>query len=213
MRSSCSSLWLLWLGAMAGIAQAQTASIEGSVVNSLTGAPLARVHVTLRDLADQSTTKYGAMTTADGRFSVTAVQPGTWVINGERVGFAVPHGLGSRVTVTVKADDKSTGTRLALLPTGGITGRVTGPDGKPIENGTVLVEGAWMKLEGKTDENGNYRVGGLAPGKYRIRASSTDNALRFLSAPEPVPTEASTCIAPPRGIPVSFKPSKRGRLK
>jgi hypothetical protein len=151
----------------------QTASVDGLVTSSLTGERLARVHVILKDPANKTGVQYGAQTTDEGKFSVAGIAPGSYLVSGERVGFA-----GGRARVTLKADDKKSDLEVKLTPVGAITGRVTDAEGRPVERASVIAEGA-EKKEAGTDENGQFRIGGLAPGKYRVKAAHESSMYRF----------------------------------
>jgi hypothetical protein len=164
---------LLTIVAFASSAWGQTASVDGVVTNSLTGSPLARVHVILKDPANKTSVQYGAQTTDDGKFSVAGIAPGSYSVSGERVGFAR-----GRVYVTLKADDKKSDLEVRLTQVGAITGRVTDAEGEPVERASVIAEGA-EKKEAGTDENGQFRIGGLAPGKYRVKAAHESSMYRF----------------------------------
>jgi Carboxypeptidase regulatory-like domain len=150
-------------------ARAQTAAVEGIATNSLTGAPLPRVHVILRDPDDTAATPYGALTTEAGKFSIQSIKPGTYLVSGSHVGFVMA--LGARLSLHLKAEDKNGDLRVQLTPVGAISGCVTDAEGEPLEGAAVRVEGSPVRNEFTTDENGHFRIGGLAPGKYRVRAS------------------------------------------
>src|SRR4051812_49191136 len=85
-------LILALLCAAMGFAQTPTpkpASVSGAVVNSVTGTPLPRVHVMLAVESGEART-YGAMTTSDGKFSITGMLPGAYSLTLERIGFSMP---------------------------------------------------------------------------------------------------------------------------
>jgi protocatechuate 3,4-dioxygenase beta subunit len=146
----------------------QTAAVAGTATNSLTGAPLPRVHVILRDPADAAASTYGALTTEDGKFSIQSIKPGTYVVTGSRIGFVMARG--ARLTLRLKAEDRNGDLRVQLTPTGAISGRVMDAEGEPLEGAAVTVDGSPLTNEFSTDESGRFRIGGLAPGKYRVRA-------------------------------------------
>jgi Carboxypeptidase regulatory-like domain len=170
---------LVWIVVCAACAWAQTASVEGVATSSITGSPLAHVHVVLKNPADNAGAQYGAETADDGRFSMTGV-PATrdYVLSGARAGYAL-----GRISLTLQRDEKRI-VQLKLVPTGAITGRITGSAGEPIERARVIAEGPDRK-ESTTDEDGHFRIGGLTPGKYRVRATSDCGVCRsFLTKPE-----------------------------
>jgi hypothetical protein len=96
-------------------APAQTAAVEGTVTNSSTGAAVPRVHVILQDASNPAGTRYGALTTESGTFSIEGIRPGTYSVTSTRLGFVMPRG--SRLAVTLRADDKNSDLRLQLTPT------------------------------------------------------------------------------------------------
>jgi hypothetical protein len=155
---------LVWIVFWAACASAQTASIEGVVTSSITGSPLARVQMVLKNPADDSGSQYGAQTTDDGKFSITGV-PATrdYVLSGTRAGYAL-----GRISLTLQRNEKRI-IQLRLVPTGAITGQITDSAGGPIEYASVTAEGPDRK-DATTDENGQFRIGGLTPGKYRVKA-------------------------------------------
>src|SRR5262245_50734560 len=85
-----SSLATLIVAAGLGWAQPpaddKPATVEGSVTNALTGEPLLRAHVSLRGMAGATRRNIGALTDAEGKFSVT-VPAGSYSAMAERVGF------------------------------------------------------------------------------------------------------------------------------
>jgi hypothetical protein len=141
--------------------------VAGTVVNAATGKPLARVQIHLRREPDAQS--YGAMTTADGRFSITSVPPGSYFLKIERAGFAVAPDLPEEMEIG--AEDTAN-LHFALTPEGAITGRVTDAAGQPVEDVELRAESdlSASDSQARTDANGQFRIGGLAPGQYRLRA-------------------------------------------
>jgi len=145
------------------------ASVEGVVVNSLTGEPLPRVHVLLSGM-NMDPRQYGAISTADGKFSITDIVPGKYVPTARRVGFVAPPSSYVTETLDLKAEDKKTDLKLKLIPTSAITGHITDSEGAPVEGANVTAENSGITQSSTTDDKGEYRIGGLAPGKYRVKA-------------------------------------------
>ena len=169
----------LWIAVFALWVSGQTASIEGVVTGSVTGSALARVHVVLKNPSDNSGPAYGAQTTDDGSFSITGI-PATrdYILTATRAGYAT-----GRITLTLARDEKRRNTDLKLVPVGAIRGRVTDSKGEPAEKVTVTAEGFDRKRT-TTDENGEFRIGGLAPGRYRVKAQRDGAARNFMVKPE-----------------------------
>jgi hypothetical protein len=146
------------------------ASVEGTVIDSVSRLPIPRAHVTLMGQSGGQPVRYGTTSSADGSFSITGMSPGSYSAGGERIGFVSSWQSRGRASVAVKADERKTGVEIQLTPTGSITGRVTDSDGEPVEGASVQAEGARGGRSGTTDEHGQFRIGGLTPGKYSVRA-------------------------------------------
>jgi len=149
-------------------ASQKSASVDGMVVNQVTGAPLPHVHVSLWNLDDGIHRDYGAITNPDGTFSITGMPAVTYGIVINRAGFANPRPGGT--SVRLLAGERTQGLTLPMVPSGAIAGRVLGPDGEPAEDITVYVRGKSGQLGSQTDEQGRFRVAGLLPGSYRLEA-------------------------------------------
>jgi protocatechuate 3,4-dioxygenase beta subunit len=147
----------------------KSASVEGMVINQVTGAPLARVHVSLWNSDDGVHRDYGAMTNLDGTFSITGMPPVTYGIGINRAGFAIPRACCT--SVTLRAGEQMRGLKLTMVASGAIAGRVLSPDSEPAEDINVYVRGKSGLLGSQTDEQGCFRIAGLLPGSYRLEAS------------------------------------------
>jgi uncharacterized protein (DUF2141 family) len=170
---------LFWIAALAFCASGQTASIQGIVTSSVTGSAIARVDVVLKNPTDNSGPAYGAQTTDDGRFSITSI-PATraYILTAARAGYAT-----GRINVTLDRDENRGNVDLKLVPVGAISGRITDSAGEPVEHASVTAEGVDSK-RATTDENGQFRIGGLAPGKYRVKAQRDGETRNFMVKPE-----------------------------
>ena len=145
----------------------KTDRVAGTVVDAATGKPLARVQIHLRREPDAQS--YGATTKPDGRFSITGVPPGSYTLKIERAGFAVAPDLPEEMEIG--AEDTAN-LHFALTPEGAITGRVTDAAGQPVEDVELRAESDFAPDDSRahTGANGEFRIGGLAPGQYRLRA-------------------------------------------
>jgi len=149
------------------------ASVQGTVTDSVTGLPVPRAHVSLQGTSGGKPARYGATSGADGKFAFTGLTPGNYMAQADRVGFVRSPGVSprDRTMVDVKADENKTGIEIKLTPTGAIIGRVVDSDGEPVEDASVSAQSGRGGGSGTTDEKGLFRIGGLAPGKYSVRAS------------------------------------------
>lgn len=180
-------LLVLWVTLTAGVAAqtppaattAEPASLSGVVANSVTGAPVLRAHVSIRNNGAGFGQAYGAMTNGEGKFTMTKLPPGQYTVSVERAGFVMPSNAAASVTdVTLSPGDKREDCKLTLVPTGVISGRVLDGAGEPMPGINVTAIGIGSESDA-TDDKGQFRIGGLRPGKYRIRA----RGLRFNPPP------------------------------
>jgi protocatechuate 3,4-dioxygenase beta subunit len=100
--------------------------------------------------------------------------PGEYAGEMERTGFLMRRATGFennpnaiRLTAGEKKD-----VALTLIPGGSIGGRIFDSNGEPMESIQVQAEGGSSELRAvRTDDAGRYRISGLLPGKYRVRAA------------------------------------------
>jgi uncharacterized protein (DUF2141 family) len=153
-------------------AATEPASLSGAVANSVTGAPVLRAHVSIRS-SGGSEQQYGAITNGEGKFTMTQLPPGHYTVSVERAGFVMPRNpAGTSFTdVKLSPGDKKESFNLTLVPTGAISGRVFDAAGEPMQGIRVTAEGGSGGESATTDDKGQFRVGGLRPGKYRIKAA------------------------------------------
>jgi len=161
------------------------ASISGSVVRADTNAPISRPTILLTRVGGQLSDSITVLGNTDGRFTVRNIQPGTYrVFAGHpdyvRSEFA-QRGLnrpGSPIELVVGQDLRDI--TLTMLPTGIITGRVLDEFNSPISKVYVHAlksnyrqgeRELYAVLETQTNDLGEYRLYGLAPGLYFISAA------------------------------------------
>ncbi len=140
---------------------AKPASLAGTVKDSQTGAPVPRAHVTMG--------RYGTSAAADGKFLISGVPPGSYPLTAIKARYAAPR---RRSVVALQAGEAKTDFEIRLTPTGAIVGRITDSDREPVESAIVEAEANGNVVDSRpTDEHGMFRLGGLAPGRYRVKAS------------------------------------------
>ncbi len=170
--------WLAMLSLTALLAAQtppQPVSISGTVTNSVTSEPVMRAHVTVRCDADNEPPgqqTYGALTNAKGEFSIAPLKGGACWVTADRVGF-VADAQNYPLAAGAHKDDL----KLKLTPTGAITGRVSNAAGEPMQRVDVSAEMGGGNVANNasnamTDDKGEYRIGGLRPGKYRVKVTS-----------------------------------------
>jgi len=177
-------LLTLLLGVFSMLAQStvKPATIEGIAKNLKTGEPLADVRVTVTPepaVAGTAGAK-SAATDAEGKFTITGVAPGRYVISATRTLFFRPRRNTGTVLVTVVADQRLQNVQILLMPTGVIAGRVVDGNREPLRSVRIdalrseYANGVrtWVNAgQNTTDDRGEYRLFNLQPGTYYIRAT------------------------------------------
>jgi protocatechuate 3,4-dioxygenase beta subunit len=146
-------------------------TVEGTVVNSVTGAGIGGAQVGLSP--DRYTAGYGTTTDVAGRFRITGMAPGSYLIGAKKDGFG---GSGpddsffSNSELHVASGGEPVKVELRLTPTSTMFGHVLGPDGKPAAGVEVTVN-EWLMAEAPvTDEEGRFEFNGVSPGSYTLVA-------------------------------------------
>ena len=176
---------LLLLAAIALSAQ----SVEGRVVNELTGAPVAGAKIMLYPvlIGPLPAAPFRATTTDDGRFTIDNVPEGVYTPLYSAPGyFGIPGPTGPRPTFAVSASsNEPVHLDVKLQPTAKISGRVLDSNGKPVPLADVWL--IWTdhyckppacfpyttKIRAWTD--GTYKANDLPlPGAWLLAASAPD---------------------------------------
>jgi hypothetical protein len=158
--------------------------VEGAVVNSLTGRPIPRALVEMSGRA--------MLAGSEGEFSFDGIPPGQAQISVTKPGYFAPgtklhNGSASRA---LEIGPDTGRIILKLMPEAVIFGHVAGNDEEPLEgasievltsvsvNGQTQLQPANRNV--RTDEDGNYRVAGLLPGRYAVAVKAQNLARRIL---------------------------------
>jgi hypothetical protein len=147
-------------------------TVEGDVVNAVTGAPVAGAYVSTTNGSEPLVVR----TDVSGHFRLTAsaVAP----VQVVHAGF-----LGNYGTRVYKPGQASSPLRIELTPAAAISGKIEDEDGLPVERAQVqavryrvvngerkLQPAAWAE----SDDLGRYRLKGLPAGRYWVRTGSGD---------------------------------------
>ena len=159
--------------------------VEGTVINAASGERLSRALVRLDVLG----VPRAVFTGQNGHFEFNDVPQGSVVLTPRKPGYMVSERetqFGSRIVV-----DASTGSvTLRLLPQAVIIGHVQDSNGEPIESANIKVWRIVVRDGRKRrepvaglqiDEDGNYRVPGLFPGRYYLAVQPRNNFLATMS--------------------------------
>jgi len=177
--------------------QPPPAAVQGVVVRLGTGEPVSGATVQLLHVGQGSFQDYTASTAQDGKFLVENVAPGDYRLVATRGGFvAAEYGqraMGGRgINLGLVAGQKKTDIQLAMAPAGSISGRVYDDrDGEPIGKAQVQAlrpvyrDGRrvlTIAQSVETNDRGEYRLFGLAPGQYYVSAKA-DNPETGIAGP------------------------------
>ena len=173
------------------------ASIEGQIMNAITGEPIKRATLVLvptnqpRPDASPSMT----MSDANGHFAMTNVAPGSYMLTAQRTGY-VSANYGARdamrpgTAITLAPSQALKEIAFRLQPHAVLSGRILDEDGEPMANVQVQVltprymqgKKQLMPLgSGSTNDLGEYRIFGLASGKYYVSATYQSMGMGYMA--------------------------------
>jgi hypothetical protein len=154
--------------------------IRGTVLNAVTGAPIRGALVQIYANRQRS-----VLTGADGSFQFADVPAGTVNLNVQKPGFFTAQAIQSpraQASFAISGPDQPP-VVLKLIPEGVISGQVSGDGGEPVEDLSVRILAERIEngkktrviLKGATtDEQSEYRIADLQPGKYFVFVASNN---------------------------------------
>jgi hypothetical protein len=157
--------------------------ISGTVVDAITGKPLARtqVSISLQRARDSILT---VATGDDGRFAFENLAAGTYALSARRKGYVdqayKQHEFFS-TAIVVGPDLHSDDLRFELRPGASVSGQVFDEANDPVRNAQVLLirqglrlgrRTTWDQGQVMTDDLGHYHFGHLPPGTYFVCVST-----------------------------------------
>ena len=175
---------------------AQVCAVEGRVRNAVTGEPVKNARLLLRPTGaspnvSRSQTSYRASTEEDGHFVLNNIEPGSYRLSAESVGFvSTEYGSRDRMGVgtilSLYAGERLQDVMFRLTPHAVIAGHVLNEQGEPIP--LVQVQAMHYRYSmgrkllssfggAATNDLGEYRIFGLPPGRYYLRATYRSNAI------------------------------------
>jgi hypothetical protein len=193
-RAALAALLALTLCAAHALAQKEApASVSGRVTEGERGVAGVPVIIMSTDPSQRFKALARARTDAEGRYRLTGVQPGRYVITPVAPAYVLqdisnfPPGK----PLTLSAGDSVEDTDFRVVRGGVVTGRVTDSDGNPIVAEPVSVTLADQtnaqqrspffavdQRDLSTDDRGVYRVYGLQPGRYHVSVGSDGRTMR-----------------------------------
>ncbi|MFM2124007.1 MAG: hypothetical protein RL328_458 [Acidobacteriota bacterium] len=181
MRTALLILAATCLQAQAPPAAPPLARIEGRVVADANGTPLRRVQIVLQPL-DAGRPALGTQTDDRGAFVLRDIGPGPYQLSAQRDGYLTTstfrrQGLRMPERFTISRGDAISGVEFRLRPWSVISGKIRFEDGDPAVALRVDLfrqyhlrgrRGFARVASGATDDRGEYRIHGLAPGPYYV---------------------------------------------
>ena len=190
------SFWTLAQnGAAPSDSAIQSTSIEGRVINALTGQPVRNVNLTLVAMPSSGGTVGGrppqnvaVVSDAQGHFKFENLEAGRYLLSGVKTGY-VQQQYGARIgqpgtgsPITLELGEAIKDVEFKLTPQGVISGKVLNEDGEPLSRVSIEVfrQPSYFSratsMVGRnimgttTNDVGQFLIGNLAPGKYILRA-------------------------------------------
>jgi hypothetical protein len=186
-------------------------TVAGKVVTVTEGAPLKSARVALmrqdarREDSGPTTRIYAATSDSEGRFLLKDVAPGHYDFFATHTGFVdqpyESRGTDGGAILALKPGQTVADVLFRMTMTAVVTGRVTNEDGEAMARAQVVAlsrpteeedeEGGRFRSRrhelraassAQTDDRGEYRIFGLKPGEYYIRATDSSEPVRNTSA-------------------------------
>ncbi|MGD0872234.1 MAG: carboxypeptidase regulatory-like domain-containing protein [Bryobacteraceae bacterium] len=163
-------------------------TIEGAAVDASTGQPVRNASIVLRPGpgSSSSATASAASTDNEGKFAIKGIVAGTYRLTAAHSGYLQteygarrPGGSGS--TISLSPEQTLRALVLRMYRQGVIAGRVVDDAGDSVERAQVSAlqyqyvgrDRQLLQTDStNTDDQGNYRIFGLAPGRYILRAQT-----------------------------------------
>ena len=157
--------------------------IAGTVVNSITGAPLGKARITLTDTANRAN-MLSVVTGGDGHFEFYSLYRAKYSLQGAKRGFISAayeqHEQFSTAIVT-GPDFNTENLVFRLTPLAFVCGKVIDESGEPVRKARVFLyaenhQGGMNRIERRgadvTDDEGYYEFTTLGPGNYFVSVSA-----------------------------------------
>jgi hypothetical protein len=157
--------------------------ITGTVVNSITGAPLSKARITLMDTANRAN-MLSVITADDGHFTFHSLYRAKYSLQGAKRGFISAayeqHEQFSTAIVTGPGFNTEN-LVFHLTPLAFLSGKVIDESGDPLRKARVFLyvenrQGGMNRIERRgadlTDDEGYYEFAALAPGNYFVSVSA-----------------------------------------
>jgi|HubBroStandDraft_6_1064221.scaffolds.fasta_scaffold11990_3 hypothetical protein len=193
----------------------QLCTVAGTILSANTGEPLKKARVVIRPENENSARPHIATTDAQGRFTISGILEGRYYLWADRDGYQSKSyeigesGRSSKI-FALNPGQKIDDIVLRLSRYAAVSGRITDEDGDPAQR--VRVEVVTKRtLRGKTEyfgagesetnDLGEYRIFGVAAGKYTVRALPRSLSRMFIGG---VNIDDSTLLSAGGYVPTYF---------
>ncbi len=180
----------------------QTGSVTGVVTDAVSHMPVKKTTVSVNGtgniVPDQG--GHAASTDASGTFTVTNLKAGKYRLIFQHQNYPQARFGGVAKTVEVKAGETAGPVTVELIPGAAVSGHVEDENGDPIQGCFIQPhpaknpeQGVMMSGNSNSNQDGEYRISGMPPGKYILNARCQQPLFQprpFSAGPEPPPTLA-----------------------
>ncbi len=175
-------------------------TISGQVVTAAESAPLksSRIVLIQQDTTSHSShsSVFAATTDSDGRFEIKKIAPGRYSVFASHAGYLTQQyqarGVSVGALLTLTPGQQVNKAFFRLVRAAVVTGRIVDESGEPVAKLAVIAlrklsaeekedwgpQDSKMQLIGssatRTDDRGEYRIFGLKPGEYYVKAGEAD---------------------------------------
>jgi protocatechuate 3,4-dioxygenase beta subunit len=180
-------------------------TVSGQVVTAAEGAPLksSRIALIQQDTTSHSSNPsvFAATTDSDGRFEIKKAVPGRYSFFASHAGYITQQyqakGVNQGAVLNLTAGQELSNALFRLVRAAVVTGRIVDESGEPVAKLAVVAlrklsaeeredwgsQAKKMQLIGssatRTDDRGEYRIFGLKPGEYYVKAGDSDEFPSF----------------------------------
>jgi protocatechuate 3,4-dioxygenase beta subunit len=185
------------VGSVASEKQPALCAVSGQVVTAAEGAPLksSRVALIQQDTSSHSSV-FAATTDSEGRFEIKKITPGRYGVFASHAGYLTQQyqarGVSGGALLNLTPGQEVRQAFFRLVRAAVVAGRVVDESGEPVAKLAVVAmrklsaeekedwgsEAKKIQLIGssatRTDDRGEYRIFGLKPGEYYVKAGESD---------------------------------------